>query len=148
MKWDYAVLVRNHVHRWRWWCRWWWWWSLWERERVAVTTLDGISIARSYGFLCLHYHALFHTTTAGCFDCFSSSCRVKCLPCRLRSDSPVVLGRRVGCVLLQMLTTGPWRCARRSRVRVLVPCEGSTSGVLLLVWCWSLTGCKWYVLRA
>lgn len=52
-----------------------------EKERVAVTTLNGISIARSYGFLCLHYHALFHTTTAGCFDCFSSSCRVKCLPC-------------------------------------------------------------------
>lgn len=51
-----------------------------ERERVAVTTLDGISIARSYGFLCLHYHALFHTT-ASCFDCFSSSCRVKYLPC-------------------------------------------------------------------
>ena len=46
------------------------------RQRVAVTTLVGISIASSYGFLCLHYHALFHTTTAGWLAASIASARL------------------------------------------------------------------------
>jgi hypothetical protein len=35
-----------------------------EYERI-VTMLDSVSIARSYKFLCLNYHAPLHTTSIG-----------------------------------------------------------------------------------
>ena len=75
-------------------------------ERVVVTTLDSVSIARSYGFLCLNYHALCYSAVGSIAATRLAELNV-CLSSRLRSDSPVAHGRRAGCVPLEMLTAGP-----------------------------------------
>lgn len=73
-----------------------------DYERI-VTMLDSVSIARSYEFLCLNYHAPLHTTSTGSFAS-SPSCRVKRLPSRLCADSPVVLGRHANCIAHKVFT--------------------------------------------
>ena len=70
-------------------------------ERVVVTTLDSVSIARSYGFLCLNYQAL----------CYSA----------VGSIAATRLAESMSVCLLGLARTLPW-CMEGVRVAYRLRC--------------------------